>query len=108
MYAAYHPVSNSADPPPPRHACAQLPRDTRADATAAAAVAQERAVMAAVSNSNILGMLGQFVDVVKKAQIPNFVVVALGAPIIRGFSPGPSGRALTLLVLTSLAGAVAV
>ena len=64
--------------------------------------------MAAVSNSNILGMLGQFVDVVKKAQIPNFVVVALGAPIIRGFSPGPSGRALTLLVLTSLAGAVAV
>ena len=32
-------------------------------------VAVERAVMAAVSNGNILGMLGQFVDVVKKVRI---------------------------------------
>ena len=40
-------------------------------------VAVERAVMAAVSNSNILAMLGQFVDVVKRAKIPNFLVVAL-------------------------------
>ena len=40
-------------------------------------MAVERAVMAAVSNSNILAMLGQFVDVVKRAKIPNFLVVAL-------------------------------
>ena len=40
-------------------------------------VSVERAVMAAVSNSNILQMLGQFVDVVKAANIRNFLVVAL-------------------------------
>jgi len=34
-------------------------------------------VMAAVSNGNILQMLGQFVDVVKRANVPNFLVVAL-------------------------------
>uniref|UniRef100_A0A0D3IKE5 Nucleotide-diphospho-sugar transferase domain-containing protein n=1 Tax=Emiliania huxleyi (strain CCMP1516) TaxID=280463 RepID=A0A0D3IKE5_EMIH1 len=40
-------------------------------------VAVGRAVMAAVSNSNILQMLGQFVDVVQKVGVPNFLVVAL-------------------------------
>ncbi len=40
-------------------------------------VAKERAVMAAVSNGNILQMLGQFCDGVQRAQISNFLVVAL-------------------------------
>eukprot|EP00966_Prymnesium_polylepis_P076738 1778994-Prymnesium_polylepis.1 len=33
--------------------------------------------MAAVSNGNILGMLGQFVDVVQRVGVANFLVVAL-------------------------------
>ena len=40
-------------------------------------VHKERAVMVAVSNRNILGMLGQFVDTVQKAKVSNFLVVAL-------------------------------
>jgi len=40
-------------------------------------VAVDRAVMAAVSNGNILHMLGQFVDIVKQVGVPNFLVVAL-------------------------------
>ena len=40
-------------------------------------VAKDRAVMAAVSNRNILGMLGQFVDTVQRAAVTNFLVVAL-------------------------------
>ena len=40
-------------------------------------VHRDRAVMAAVSNRNILGMLGQFVDTVQKVGVPNFLVVAL-------------------------------
>ncbi|KAL1503242.1 hypothetical protein AB1Y20_011298 [Prymnesium parvum] len=40
-------------------------------------VAIDRAVMAAVSNRNILPMLGQFVDVVQRVGVKNFLVVAL-------------------------------
>ena len=40
-------------------------------------VAKERAVLAAVSNSNILHMLGQFVDIVQKVGVSNFLVVAI-------------------------------
>jgi len=40
-------------------------------------VAVGRAIMAAVSNRNILPMLGQFVDIVKQVGVPNFLVVAL-------------------------------
>ena len=40
-------------------------------------VHKERAVMAAVSNRNILHMLGEFVDVVKRVGVTNFMVVAL-------------------------------
>ena len=40
-------------------------------------VHRDRAVMAAVSNRNILGMLGRFVDSVQKANVRNFLVVAL-------------------------------
>ena len=41
------------------------------------AVAIERAVMTAVSNGNILHMLGLFVDTVKRVGVANFCVVAL-------------------------------
>ena len=40
-------------------------------------VHRDRAVMAAVSNHNILGMLGRFVDSVQAAKVTNFLVVAL-------------------------------
>jgi len=40
-------------------------------------VHRERTVMAAVSNRNILHMLGQFVETVQKANVGNFLVVAI-------------------------------
>ena len=40
-------------------------------------VHRDRAVMAAVCNRNILGMLGRFVDTVQSAGVTNFLVVAI-------------------------------
>ena len=50
-------------------------------------VHRERAVMAAVSNRNILGMLGRFVDTVQRVGVPNFLVVALDPVTASSLSP---------------------
>ena len=55
-------------------------------------VHKKRAVMAAVSNRNILQMLGQFVETVQRAGVANFLVVALDQQTVQTAHASNSGQ----------------